>query len=141
MPRSRARIVVVALVAISAASCTSRPTGAPPTTTSPATRTPSPVPTMSTGSGGLLERLSRDQGVLKDHPYPRIGRFTGARRKAYRTAFRLCSYLGLRNLAKQLHTEAARPAAAAAFITGYTRPLWVPAYRGCVDGLRWRVAT
>jgi len=141
MPRSRACMVVLALIAISAASCTSRSTGAPPTTTSLATRTPSPVPTMSTGSSGLLERLSHDQGVLKDHPYPRIGRFTGARRKAYRTAFRLCSYLGLRNLATQLHTEAARPAAAAAFITGYTRPRWVPAYRGCVDGLRWRVAT
>jgi hypothetical protein len=96
---------------------------------------------MSTGSGGLLERLSHDHGVLKDHPYPRIGRFTGARRKAYRTAFGLCSHLGLRNLARQLHTEASRPTAAIAFITGYVRALRIPAYRGCVDGLRWRVAT
>jgi hypothetical protein len=130
------------VILILASSCTTkgvstRPSVAPlanhTQSSSPSPELGSPTPTSPT----ILSRLLTDDGVVTGNKYPRLDKWNGPRRGAYKSGFDLCSLLGLRNMTKQLHTDGTVEGTASAFIQAFPKTLWKPAYKGCVDGLGW----
>lgn len=139
-PHSALLVVLVFLASGCTTSGVSPPTVEPPVN-HPQSSSPNPEPGSATPTpteaATLLSRLLRDDGVVTGDKYPRLDKWNGPSRGPYKSGFDLCSLLGLRNVTKQLHTDGTIEGAASAFIQGFPKTLWKPAYKGCVDGLVW----
>lgn len=85
----------------------------------------------------LRERLRDHHGVFTGAPLPRLGHWRGNGARSYKSAFALCSRIGMTDLAIQLDVQPSASAIAVAVLSGFRRDTWRAAHQGCADGLKW----
>jgi hypothetical protein len=86
----------------------------------------------------LLTRLREEEGVYKGVPLPRMEHWHRGREAAtYRSAFKLCSRIGLADLAVQLHVRPVDSVVAIEVLAAYPSDAWRTVHQGCIDGLVW----
>jgi hypothetical protein len=132
--KRRKAVVLVALLTM--AGCRQSAPFEPERTVNPAVPEASPAgPTEDHLS--LLERLRDQGGVFTGAPLPRVEHWRGMGAPAYKSAFALCSRIGVADMAIQLHVNPSPAAVALAALSGYRRETWRAAHQGCADGLLW----
>jgi len=135
----RFELVVLAAMVVPAATCTNAEPPEPnPGAEVTSGASPDDLVAPPTDRIPLLTQLREEEGVYKGVPHPRMKHWHRGREAAtYRSVFKLCSRIGLADLAVQLHVRPVDSVVATEVLAAYPRDAWRTVHQGCVDGLLW----